>query len=333
MAIRARTTSSSSRSTVLRLTVALAAAALAATLAAPQPAFAEPSIKQLEKKVDKASAELEIIVEDYNELNQELKDLEKQHAETGRELKPLRSRAEQTATEVGDIAASLYRAGPAVTVTPIISGSPDTLIERLSLLEFMSLEQDDLVDELAATTKILESEELEIDDLERERGKLKAKKSKKQRAITRDRDRLRDLRDIAMGQGYRDNPGLKAPPIPGGDAGAAATAVRFVHGALGSPYQWGGVGPHGYDCSGLTSAAWGSAGVSLPHNAAAQYRSIPHVGRGELQPGDLVFYYGDIHHVGMYVGQGKIIHAPSEGQNVRVSGIDELPVSGYGRPA
>lgn len=325
-------TATSFRSTFIRTAVALAAAALTVTLTAV-PAAAEPSIKQLEKKVDEASAELEVVVEEYNELNQELKDLEKQHAKTGAGLKPLRGAADRSATEVGDIAASLYRAGPAVSVTPVISGSPESLIERLSLLEYLSLEQDDAVGELAAASKVLESEELQIEDLEGERDELESEKSAKRKAITKDQAQLRQLRATAMGQGYRDNPGLKPPPIPGGDAGAAATAVRFAHGALGSPYQWGGSGPHGYDCSGLTSAAWGAAGVSLPHNAAAQYGSVARIGRGDLKPGDLVFYYGDLHHVGMYVGDGKIIHAPNEGQNVRVSGIDEAPVAGYGRPA
>ncbi|MGH8876615.1 MAG: NlpC/P60 family protein [Stackebrandtia sp.] len=321
----------SPRATGHRLVLAILAGTLAVALS-PSPAAAEPSVKQLEKRVDDASAELEVIVEDYNELNEELADLEGRHDLTGESLKPLRGEAERSAAEVGDIAASVYQAGPAVSVTPIISGPPETLIERLSVLEFISQEQGDAVEDLVTVTRTLESEELRIDELTSERDRLTSQKSEKRKAINRDQARLRELRTTATGQGYRDNPGLKPPPVSSEDTGAAATAVRFAHDQLGKPYQWGGAGPEGFDCSGLTMAAWDAAGVGLPHSAEGQHRAVPHVGRDELRPGDLVFYYPDIHHVALYVGQGKIIHAPNEGQDVRVSGIDEAPVSGFGRP-
>lgn len=110
-------------------------------------------------------------------------------------------------------------------------------------------------------------------------------------------------------------------------------AVQFAYAQVGKPYRWGAAGPDSYDCSGLTSAAWQAAGVSLPHNAARQYASMAHVSRADLQPGDLVFYYADIHHVAIFVGDATVIHAPTAGENVRLQRLDHAPIRGFGRPS
>ena len=100
--------------------------------------------------------------------------------------------------------------------------------------------------------------------------------------------------------------------------GAAQTAVNFAMAQLGKPYQWGASGPGSYDCSGLTMAAWRAAGVSLPHSAADQYNYGTHVSRSQLQPGDLLFFYQPIGHVTIYIGGGKMVSAPTTGQNVKI---------------
>jgi cell wall-associated NlpC family hydrolase len=108
--------------------------------------------------------------------------------------------------------------------------------------------------------------------------------------------------------------------------------VRFAYAQIGKPYGWGSAGPNAYDCSGLTSAAWRVAGVRLPHNAARQWYAVTRISRAELRPGDLVFYYNSIQHVGMYVGGGRIVHAPTFGEAVRVERMGYAPILGYGRP-
>jgi cell wall-associated NlpC family hydrolase len=327
------TVSTRSESALYRFTLFAATGILGVALACLDSglAHAEPSISKLEKQVDAASEDLEVIVEEYNDVVDELEELEDRHRETGETIQPLRSDTGESADEMAELATSLYTAGPAATVTPFLAGSPTVLADRMVLLDYIGQDRADQLSRLRETTAVLESEELEIDDLADERDALKKQKSAKQSDITSSLADLEELRAMAIGAGYRDDAGLAAPPIPGGTPAAAATAVQFAHDALGAPYQWGGSGP-GYDCSGLTSAAWGAAGVGLPHSAAEQYNSVAHISRDELQPGDLVFYYSDIHHVGMYVGDGKIIHAPNAGQTVRVAGIDESPVQGYGRP-
>jgi peptidoglycan DL-endopeptidase CwlO len=100
------------------------------------------------------------------------------------------------------------------------------------------------------------------------------------------------------------------PPV---NASAAQIAVGAALSVQGTPYVWGSADPNvGFDCSGLTSWAWGQAGVSIPHSSAAQY-SLPHVPLGSVQPGDLIFYYSPISHVALYIGGGQIVHATHPG--------------------
>jgi cell wall-associated NlpC family hydrolase len=124
-------------------------------------------------------------------------------------------------------------------------------------------------------------------------------------------------------------PALPVPP-PSGKAGIAVSAA---HTMLGVPYVAFEASPsRGFDCSGLTSWAWAQAGVYMPHQSRAQYASFPHVGKDQAQPGDLVFFYNPIHHVGIYVGGGMMIDAPHTGATVRLVAVKWGSVVGVARP-
>lgn len=97
-------------------------------------------------------------------------------------------------------------------------------------------------------------------------------------------------------------------------------AVRLAAGELGAPYRYGGSSPSGFDCSGLVAYVYGRLGVRLPHNAAAQYAYGHAVDRRRLRPGDLVFFHG-LGHVGLYIGRGRIIHAPQSGERVEIQAL------------
>ena len=114
-------------------------------------------------------------------------------------------------------------------------------------------------------------------------------------------------------------------------AGAQA-AVAFAYAQLGKPYVYGATGPSGYDCSGLTGAAWKAAGVSIPRTSGAQWSGLRSVSTSNLRPGDIVVYYGG-GHVGLYVGNGMIIHAPRPGKSVEKVSLNTMPISGAVRPA
>jgi cell wall-associated NlpC family hydrolase len=139
-----------------------------------------------------------------------------------------------------------------------------------------------------------------------------------------------DSPDTTQAPAKKDDP--PAVDVPATSPGAA-TAVRAALSQLGVPYRFAAASPGvAFDCSGLTMWAWGQAGVSLPHFAAAQYAMLPHVPRDELQPGDLVFFYSDVSHVGIYIGNGQFVHAPRTGDVVKISPLVGRNFVGAARP-
>ena len=121
-----------------------------------------------------------------------------------------------------------------------------------------------------------------------------------------------------------------SPVVTG--SGGARVAVQWAYRELGKPYQWGAAGPNSFDCSGLTQYVWGKAGVYLDHYTGSQWNEGQHVDRSQLQPGDLVFFGSDLHHVGLYVGNNNMIEAPYTGANVRVSYAFRSDYAGAVRP-
>jgi cell wall-associated NlpC family hydrolase len=139
--------------------------------------------------------------------------------------------------------------------------------------------------------------------------------------------RQREQQSNSSGFGNQKAPTNLPPPT-----GQAAVAVKAAEAQLNKPYQYAAAGPDSFDCSGLTMFAWAKAGVSMAHFAATQYSQFPHVPIGQLAPGDLVFYGSPIHHVGMFVGNGKMIEAPHTGAFVRYSSIYRSDFVGASRP-
>ncbi|WP_020557525.1 peptidoglycan endopeptidase [Embleya scabrispora] len=143
-------------------------------------------------------------------------------------------------------------------------------------------------------------------------------------------------------------PAAKAPakPATGGSKGnqaptggastasssKAAQAVAFAKAQIGKPYVYGATGPNAYDCSGLVQAAYKSAGISLPRVTNDQFAADPHVSIANLQPGDLVFFYSGISHVGIYIGDGKMVHAANPRKPVEIASINTMPIAGATRP-
>ncbi|MEU3268327.1 C40 family peptidase [Streptomyces bacillaris] len=138
------------------------------------------------------------------------------------------------------------------------------------------------------------------------------------------------------GTGTSPGPGTGTGTGTGAGSGYAAKAEKvlaFARAQIGKPYVWGATGPSSYDCSGLTKAAWREAGVTLPRTTWDQVKVGTRVATSDLQPGDLVFFYDDISHVGIYKGDGMMIHAPKPGANVREESIYYMPIYGSVRPA
>ncbi|MFJ4966209.1 NlpC/P60 family protein [Streptomyces sp. NPDC088729] len=177
---------------------------------------------------------------------------------------------------------------------------------------------------------------------ELERGKEaeareKAEKlARRQAAEAGERAAEEKAREEAAGQGGGTGGGTDTGSGSGADSGYAAKAEKvlaFARAQIGKPYVWGASGPSSYDCSGLTQAAWKAAGVTLPRTTWDQVEVGKRVATADLQPGDLVFFYDDISHVGIYRGDGMMIHAPKPGADVREESIYYMPIYGSVRPA
>ncbi|MET9372603.1 C40 family peptidase [Streptomyces sp. NPDC003035] len=109
-------------------------------------------------------------------------------------------------------------------------------------------------------------------------------------------------------------------------------AVEYATAQIGKPYVWGAEGPGSFDCSGLTQRAWGEAGRPIPRTSQEQWRLLPRVDIKDMRPGDLIVYYKDASHIGMYVGNGAMVHAPRPGRNVTLAGAGSMEILGVVRP-
>lgn len=120
--------------------------------------------------------------------------------------------------------------------------------------------------------------------------------------------------------------------VSGATTAAGEAAVAFATAQIGKPYKWGATGPGSYDCSGLTSQAWAAAGRPIPRTSQEQWRLLPRIDIQDMRPGDLIIYHADASHVGMYVGDGAIVHSPRPGRNVTLAGAGSMKILGVVRP-
>ena len=128
----------------------------------------------------------------------------------------------------------------------------------------------------------------------------------------------------AGGTGPTASAVVAAAPAPAPN-GAAQTAVDTALAQVGDPYVYGATGPNSFDCSGLTSFSYKAAGLTIPRTSKAQSTYGTPVAKADLQPGDLVFFYSPVSHVGMYIGNGQMVHASTAGKPVAVVDLDSMP--------
>ena len=290
-------------------------------------AQAEPSPSELTEQINKASTELEKVVESYNKLNEQLKQTKAAVATLTAKMGPLEAQLAKADAEVGKMASVAYRTGQVGTASALLDGS-GPLADRLGMLDQLARDRRRQLEGFTDAERRFTEEKAKLDATEaKQTAQLKELGAGKKK-IEGDLAKLYKMREAAYGSATTSSGGYTGsiPSI----SGQAGVAVRFAYNAIGTPYVWAGESSSGYDCSGLTLAAWRAAGKSLPHNAAMQWDVVAHISRSSLQAGDLVFYSG-LGHVAIYVGGGKVIHAPQAGENVKLSSVDMMTPYGYGR--
>ncbi|MFD4758848.1 NlpC/P60 family protein [Streptomyces sp. NPDC058439] len=327
-------------------TLAIAGAATAAAL--PGSAHADPQLTpaQVRAEVDRLYHDAEVATEQYNG-TKEKASAAADAVDTLRDEAARRTeRLNAARNALGSLAAAQYRTGgldPAVQLA--LSSDPDQYLERASYVDRIGDRQTAEVDgverQVARIAQLRSQAKGKLAALASRQAELKKHKATIKTKLA-DAQRLLATLSPAERAAYESSDSARSAdrtgrstaraPVQAPNA-RAAEAIAFAYGALGKPYVWGATGPSSFDCSGLTQAAWRSAGVSLPRTTYTQINAGQHVSRSELAPGDLVFFYSGISHVGLYIGNGQMIHAPRPGAPVRIAPIDHMPFAGATRVA
>jgi cell wall-associated NlpC family hydrolase len=300
-------------------------------------AVAAPSPAQIEAQINQAWNSLEPLIEQYNRVHAQLQANRAKAAGLQKQIQPLQMQVDMAMTRVGSMAAGLYKTGPAYRMVALVaSGTPSSMLDQLTTMNQLAREQTAQVAAVAAQRDRYAVAKKPYDQLVTQLSTQDADLAAKKNAIQTQLDQLQKLRLQAYGSTGAATGALKpvatCPVQYYGDKGSMA--ARKACSLIGKPYIWAAAGPRGYDCSGLTLTAWGSVGVTLGHFTGWQWNETRPVSRANLRPGDLVFFFADRHHMGIYVGGGWMVHAPTTGDFVRMAKIDSpyLPIAGYRRP-
>jgi len=321
------------------LVAVCAAFALAVSVQGSVSAAPRVDIDQARRQVQELYHKAEQATERYNEARMALQDAERKFARAQKLAAAQQSNVSELQKSVGAFAANAYRNGGIdQTLQLVFSDDPEAFIARASDLDALSSREAGTLRKVVEARRELQANQTaaaqQLAVVEAQRKALATEKAEVEKNLRAAREVLnrleaKDREAVSRASRGDDRDLLKNLPLPNP---RAARAIQFALAQLGDRYVWGASGPDGFDCSGLTMAAWRQAGVSLPHSSAQQYYSGDKIPRSELQPGDLVYFYSPISHVGIYIGNGKMVHAPNPSRRVEIAPIAEMPYAGATRP-
>jgi len=234
------------------------------------------------------------------------------------------------------VAARYKAASFSRTAAMLASDSGDSYLQTVQTLNLLAERQDALAQAASAASEASAAAEATAREAVSAAIAKRAEISKQQTALNAQVTKYKELLaalTTAERQAYYNANAVPAATVaavlstdvPASASKGAAAAIAAAKEQLGKPYVYGAAGPDSFDCSGLTAWAWAAAGVSLPHNAAAQQGMGTAVSQSELQPGDLVFFGSPAYHVALYLGGGMIIQAPTSGDVVKISALASMP--------
>ncbi len=299
------------------------------------PASAEPDIQTVQARVDRLYREAEQASERYNDARLQLqslrRDLDLLQADQGRQDQ----RLSVVRRQVQDSIIRQYEGQDLAAMSRVVvSDDPSRFLSQLSTMSAYNDMQDQLFDDYNTELQSLKirsdataKRAAQVAGIEKQLASDKASIDKK---LSEAKALLGELQAKQRQEILSRGSEIRTAPVPA--SGRAGAAVAYAMAQVGKSYVYGAAGPSAFDCSGLTMMAWAQAGVSLPHSSSAQYSSGPHIAESDLQPGDLVFYYSPISHVGMYIGNGMIVNAENPSAGVRVTSLHMMPYVGAVRP-
>ncbi|MFF4579223.1 NlpC/P60 family protein [Streptomyces sp. NPDC001389] len=332
--------------------LAAAAAATAAVALSGAPAGAAPALPNdppasSRAQVDRLFEEAEQATEKFNRAGEKADALRAEIARAQDAVARAQDRVNTMRGVLGTFAGAQYRSGGLdPTVELMLSDDPGAYLDKAAVLDRLSGRQARQLDELREEQRRIGRQRQDASRKLAALETLRTEAAAQKRAVTAKLAAARRLLDempseeradferASRSDGRADAlPDLPGVPAGGGRAsGRAMAAVMAARAAVGKPYVWGATGPSGFDCSGLMVWSYRQAGVSLPRTSQAQRHAGRQVPLSQAQPGDLVTYRSDASHVGMYVGNGQVIHAPHPGARVRYDPVGMMPVSSVTRP-
>lgn len=301
-----------------------------------------PSPKSIASKIKDAKAEVQELEEqvaqageDYDDAAQALAEAKDRLTVLQGDIASQQKKVDALAEQVRAIALLQFRnRGVDTTVQIFTSGDPDTLLDRLSTAEKVDADMNDTLAKHQAEQENLNdmrrTEADEVSALAASEQKLAAIKTELQAKADKAQtlvDQLTDQQLAELNAADGGSSTFDTSELDGQDVNAKILgAIRYATAKVpGSQYVWGASGPSGFDCSGLMLAAYRSVGVSLPHSSRAQSTLGRAVAKSELKPGDLLFWYHPVHHVGMYIGNGKFVHARNTRSDLVIQTLASYP--------
>ncbi|HEX5496499.1 MAG TPA: NlpC/P60 family protein [Mycobacteriales bacterium] len=327
---------------MLRTATVAAVASLAVGLAPGAGNAAPPqTVSGAQQQILALNGKLEPIVEKYNAAQIELGRKKKAQSAATHQARALDVRMQSLSGKVRQMASAAYRSVPFGEFTSIMtSRSPQDFLDQLSALDTIASRRDAAIQSLsqakAKADKAEQNARKAASDAQALFNQIRAQKASIEKQVTQAQSLLSQLTaderaSLFAGRASRSTTRVDISNLPAPPNAEARTAVNAALGKQGSPYVWAAAGPDTFDCSGLTMWAWAQAGVSLPHQSQSQYATGTHVSRANLLPGDLVFFYSPIHHVGLYIGDNLMVQAPQTGDVVKISSMDDFPYTGATR--
>ncbi len=336
------------------VSAAVVAVALMPAIGSAQPA---PTLAQVQKQIAALNAAAEAAQETYNTDQVAVGAAQKVLAQINARMAKSQAAVSAAQVSIGRLASAAYRSGGVdQTLQLLLADNPTQFLNQASALDGVSRRQGDVLRRVAGARNRLAQDKLAA---AQELGQIQALRDSAAKALAQVRAEQQQVQSLFNSLSAAQQAQVRAAEAAaaaarraaaqrlnathrpsrhgghgsyGGGSGIGSRVVAYALAQVGDAYVFGATGMSDWDCSGLTMRAYGSVGISLPHSSRAQFSSGRHISKSQLQPGDLVFFYSPIHHVGIYIGGGMIVHAANPSDGVLTSPLDSMPFSGAVRP-